>query len=85
MLACVDPTAFTLRRWLDRFKTEERVVADQRAEGRVPDATLDEVGAPIDNVGFDGRPLPSRGGAGYGSGDPSNPGWAGWGGHGGGV
>jgi hypothetical protein len=84
MLARMDPTAFTLRRWLDRFKTEERVVAEQRAEGRVPDATLDEVGAPIDNVGFEGRPLRSRGGNGYGSGDPSSPGWVGWGGHGGG-
>jgi len=83
MLARMDPTAFTLRRWLDRFKTEERVVAEQRAEGRTPDATLDEVGTPIDNVGFGGRSLRSRGGSGSGSGDPSSPGWAGWGGHGG--
>jgi len=75
----VDTTAFTLRRWLDRFKTEERVAAQQRAEGRTPDATLDEVGTPIDNVGFDGGPLRSKGGTGYGSGDPSSPGWAGWG------
>lgn len=84
MLARMDPTAFTLRRWLDRFKTEERVVAEELAEGRVPDATLDEVGTPIDNVGFDGRSLRSKGGSGAGSGDPSSPGWAGWGGHGGG-
>jgi hypothetical protein len=79
----MDSTAFTLRRWLDRFKTEERVVAEQRAEGRVPDATLDEVDTPIDDVGFDGRPLRSRGGSGYGSDNPSSPGWVGW--YGGGV
>lgn len=79
MLARVNTTAFTLRRWLARFKTEDRVTAEQRAEGRAPDATLDEVGTPIDNVGFDGRPLPSKGGSGCGSGDPSSAGWAGWG------
>lgn len=75
----MDTTAFTLRRWLDRFKTEERVAAEQRATGRAPDATLDEVGTPIDNIGFDGRSLRSKGGNGYGSGAPSSPGWAGWG------
>jgi hypothetical protein len=81
----VDTTAFTLRRWLDRFKTEERVVAEQRSTGREPDATLDEVGAPMDNLGFDGRPLRSMGGTGHGSGDPSSPGWAGWGAGSGGM
>jgi hypothetical protein len=75
----VDTTAFTFRRWLDRFKTEERIVADQRSEGRVPDATLDEVGTPIDNVGFHGQPIRSKGGNGQGSDDPPSPGWAGWG------
>ncbi len=79
----MDTTVFTLRRWLDRFKTEEGVVAEQRAEGRVPDATLDEVGTPIDNVGFNGQPLRSKGGSGYGSDDPASPGWVGW--YGGGV
>jgi hypothetical protein len=57
-------------------------VAEQRAERRAPNATLDDVSTPIDNVGFDGRPLRSKGGNGYGSGDPSSSGWAGWGGHG---
>jgi hypothetical protein len=80
----MDETAFSLRRWLDRFKSEERVVADQRSEGRAPDATVDEVGAALDNVGFHGQPIRSKGGSGQGSGDPSSPGWAGWGGSGGG-
>ena len=53
------------------------MAAEQRAAGLTPDATLDEVGTPIDNVGFDGRPLRSRGGSGYGSDDPSSPGWVG--------
>lgn len=75
---CVDTTAFSLRRWLDRFKTEDRVVADQRASGRAPGATLDEVGTPVDNVSWSGRPLRSKDGNGHGSGDPST--WAGWGG-----
>lgn len=77
----MDTTAFTLRRWLDRFKTDERVVQEQRSAGRVPDATLDEVGRPADNRGFNGQPLRSRGGTGYGSEDPSSPGWIGWGGY----
>ena len=34
----------------------------QRRETR-DDATLDEVGTPIDNAGFGGRPLRSKGGA----------------------
>jgi hypothetical protein len=59
--------------------SEEAVRAQEIADGRVPDATIDEVGVPRDNVGFDGRPIRSMGENGYGSGDPSSPGWAGWG------
>jgi hypothetical protein len=80
----VDETAFSLRRWFDRFKSEQRVVAEQRPGGRAPDATVDEVGAAADNVGFHGQPIRSRVGNGQGSGDPSSPGWAGWGASGGG-
>lgn len=47
--------------------------------GRAPDATVDDVGIPPDNVGFDGHPIHSRVENGYGTGDPSSGGWAGWG------
>jgi hypothetical protein len=74
----VDPTTFSFRRWLDRFKSDERVVAEQRADGRTPDATADEVGAPADNIGWDGRPIRSKAGNGSSSGNPSSPNWPGW-------
>lgn len=70
---------FSLARWRSRFSSERQVVAQARAEHRAPDATVDEVGAAADNEGFDGHPLKSRGGSGYGTGDPGGPGWAGWG------
>jgi len=69
------------RRWRDRFTSDARVVAEQRAAGRVPDATIDEVGAPADNVGWQGQPIRSRAGNGPSSLDPSSPGWVGWAGH----
>lgn len=58
---------------------EQAVVAEALAQGHTPDATVDEVGAAPDNVGFDGRPIRSKTGNGYGTGDPAGPGWAGWG------
>jgi hypothetical protein len=59
--------------------SESAVVAAEIVDGRAADATVDDVGVPGDTVGFDGRPIRSRNGNGYGSGDPSSPGWAGWG------
>lgn len=75
----MDPSAFTWRRWRRRFMSEQAVQDEERAEGRAPDATVDEVGAAGDNVGFDGEPIHSKVSNGYGTGDPSSPGWAGWG------
>jgi hypothetical protein len=46
---------------------------------RAPDATVDEVGVPHENVGFDGHPIRCKVENGYGTGDPSSGGWAGWG------
>lgn len=65
-------------RWRDRFKSDRRVAAEQRAAGRAPDATADEVGAPRDNVGWSGRPLRSRAGNGPSTDGPSSPNWPGW-------
>jgi hypothetical protein len=76
-----DPARTGLRRrWRDRFKSDREVVAEQRAGGRVPDATVDEVGAPADNVGWQGQPMRSKAGNGPSSLDPSSPGLVGWGG-----
>jgi hypothetical protein len=66
-------------RWRDRFKSDTRVAAEQRAAGRAPDATADEVGVARDNVGWSGRPLRSRGGNGPSTGSPASPDWPGWG------
>ncbi len=68
-------------RW--RFMSETAVRREEMADGRVPDATVDEVGVPGEDVGFTGSPIHSRGGNGYGTGDPHSPGWAGWSGYGG--
>lgn len=69
-------------RWRHRFDSEAQVLADALAAGRAPDATVDEVGVPGEDVGFDGHtPLRSSTTNGYGTGDPSSPGWAGWGQH----
>ena len=68
--------ALSRRRWRERFRSEDEVQLDARREGREPDATVDEVGAP---------PRTVRTGNGQGSGDPSSPGWAGLSGHGGGF
>jgi hypothetical protein len=62
-----------------RFMSESAVLSEELAAGRAPDATVDDVGAAGENVGFDGRPLRSKVESGYGTGDPSSPGWAGWG------
>jgi hypothetical protein len=71
---------FSWSRWRQRFQSEARVRADSLAEGRSPDATVDEVGVPHHNVGFDGHTqLASQAGNGQGTGDPSSPNWAGWG------
>jgi hypothetical protein len=66
-------------RWRRRIMSEAAVRDEELADGRAPDATVDEVGVPGDDVGFDGRPIRSTVGNGYGTGDPSSPGWAGWG------
>ena len=58
---------------------ERAVVAEALAQGHTPDATVDEVGAAGENVGFDGHPIRSKTANGYGTGDPAGPGWAGWG------
>ncbi len=71
---------FNLRRWRSGFKGD---VKEPGQPGHAPDATPDEVGAPSDNIGFDGTPLASGpSGNGQGTGDPRSPGWAGWGGMG---
>ena len=75
--------AFDLDRWRRRFRGEQRIVAEAVEAGRTPDATVDEVGAAPDPVGFDGHPRHVRPGNGQGTGDPTSPGWAGWGGGGG--
>jgi hypothetical protein len=71
---------FDLGRWRARFRSDDAAAAAARAEGRVPDATPDEVGTPDAPLGFDGRPR-ARGSAGngQGSGDVGGSGWAGWG------
>jgi hypothetical protein len=74
----MDESAFTFRRWRDRFKSDERVAADQRAGGRAPDATVDDVDVPGENTGWSGRPLRSKGGNGPSTGSPSSPDWPGW-------
>jgi len=65
-------------RWRDRFKSDARVAADQRAAGQTPDATVDEVGAPHDNVGWQGQPLRSRAGNGPSTDGPTGANWPGW-------
>jgi hypothetical protein len=71
---------FDRDRWRRRFRGEQRVVRDAVEAGRTPDATVDEVGAAVDPVGFDGRPRHRQTGNGQGSGDVGGGGWAGWGG-----
>jgi hypothetical protein len=61
-----------------RFMSESAVRAEALADHRAPDATVDEVGVPGEDIGFDGSPMRSRLQNGYGTGDPSSPGWAGW-------
>ena len=62
---------FSLRRWRDRFRSEDDVRDDQIANGRAPDATVDEVGVP-ERSRYTGN--------GQGSGDVASWGRAGWGG-----
>lgn len=59
--------------------SEQSVAREELAAGRVPDATVDEVGTPGVNQGFDGHPIRSRTTNGYGTSDPNSPSWAGWG------
>lgn len=73
-------------RWRRHFMNASAVRSEEIADGlaadgtgRARDATVDEVGVPHDNVGFDGRPIRSKVENGYGTGDPSSGGWAGWG------
>ena len=54
-----------------RFMPERAVVAEALAQGHTPDATVDEVGAAGDNVGFDGHPIRSKTANGYGTGGSS--------------
>lgn len=62
-----------------RFLSEEAVRREELADGRSPDATVDEVGVPGVDHGFNGDPLHSTVNTGHGTGDPNSPGWAGWG------
>jgi hypothetical protein len=64
---------FDIRRWRQRFRTEQSVREESVAAGRSPDATVDEVGGPPQREGFDGDL-----GNGYGTGDVGGPGWSGW-------
>ena len=73
--------AFDLRRWRQRFKSEEAIRAEAVASGQAPDATVDEVGSAPQAEGFEGTPLAGHTGNGQGTGDPFSPGWAGWGPH----
>jgi hypothetical protein len=66
-------------RWRRRFMGEAAVLGQDLADGRAPDATVDEVDVPDENVGFDGRPIRSKLDNGYGTGNPNSSGWAGWG------
>jgi hypothetical protein len=61
---------FSVRRWRERFRSEDEVLLRARLDGREPDATIDEVGS---------APATGAVGNGQGSGNPSSPGWAGWG------
>ena len=56
---------FSRRRWRERFRSEEELQRRARAEGREPDATVDEVGS----APRSGRQV----GNGQGSGDPPAP------------
>ena len=71
---------FSRERWRQRFRSEAAVRRAAEDEGRAPDASVDEVGVPKPNRGFDGQPLRGQRGSGHGTGDPGGPGWAGWGG-----
>lgn len=55
---------FNLKRWRSRFRSEDKVLRASMESGKAPDATIDEVGTPSDNVGFTGRPIRSRTGNG---------------------
>ena len=66
---------FDLGRWPQRFRSEQAVADRSVAEGRVPDATVDDVGAAPPSSGFDGSPLPGGPGNGHGTGDVGGPGW----------
>jgi hypothetical protein len=70
---------FDLGRWRSRFRSDRDVADEAIREGRVPDATPEEVGAAAAPVGFDGKPRRvSDPGNGYGSGTPGGSGWAGY-------
>ena len=73
---------FDLSRWRARFRSEAAASESAAAEGRAPDASVDEVGQAGENVGFDGAPLRSGPASGHGTGDVAGPGWAGWAGGG---
>jgi hypothetical protein len=66
---------FDLRRWRERFRSDQAIREESLAAGRTPDATADEVGSAPPREGFSGQLGPN----GQGSGDVGGPGWAGWG------
>jgi hypothetical protein len=74
--------AFSWRRWRTRFDGDAGARNRAIAEGRAPDASIEEVGAAKDNVGFDGRPIKSKTGNGQGSDNPAGMGWGSTGGGG---
>ena len=59
--------------------SEDAVLREELQDERIPDATVDEVGVPGENRGFEGNPIRSKSRNGYGTGDPNSPSWAGWG------
>ena len=75
-------SAWRASRLRHRWMTEDAVVRESLTAHRAPDATLDEVGVPGEDVGFTGEPIHSELSNGYGTGDPSSPSWAGYGGGG---
>jgi hypothetical protein len=46
-----------LRRWRQRFRSEDAIRAEAVGAGQAPDATVDEVGSAPRPEGFKGTPL----------------------------
>ena len=70
---------FNLRRWRQRFRSEQAVREATEQSGRADDASVDEVGATPPPQGFSGRDLSDKVQNGHGTGVTGGPNWAGWG------